>query len=162
MIKRYLTDIICILALALFIPILVINRPDISYNEQPVTRHIPGVKEGTEEKGMEKVARTEGFSNIEERNIFSPDGSYIIKGKTPLTGEFYRLIGILTSGAKKAVFVDYTGEVFILKEGERLYEGSVISRIDNISVTLKKGKEKKLLKVFDFDKNKVLEIKKRG
>jgi hypothetical protein len=154
MIKRYLTDIISIAVLVLFIPILVINRPDISYNEQPATRHIPGVKERAEEKGMEKVTRTAGFPHIEERNIFSPDGAYIIKGKTLLTGASYRLIGVLTSGLKRAVFVDNEGGVFILKEGERLYDGSVISRIDNISVTLKRGKTKRELKIFNIEKRR--------
>lgn len=153
MIKRYLRDIISILVLALLIPILLTNRPDISYKEQPVARDIPRVKEKAEEKGMEKVAPAKDFSNIEKRNIFSPDGSYITgKGKTPLTEISYRLIGVLTSGLKRAVIADNTGEVFILKKGGKLYDGSVISRIDNTSVTLQMGRTKKELKIFDIKK----------
>jgi hypothetical protein len=152
-IKRHLIDIISILALALFIPILVINKPDIRYNEQSARKHIPQAEKKAKGKDVEKVTRTERFNNIVQRNIFSPDGAYITpkgKGPLPLTENPYRLIGVLTSGLKRAVIVDYAGEVFILKEKGRLDDGSVISRIGNTYVTLKRGKKERELKIFDI------------
>jgi hypothetical protein len=155
MIKRYLLDIMVILGLALFIPILVVNRPDIQYTNQTAKQHAFEMKERTGEKGIQHISKIEGFKNIEETNIFSPDGAYTApKGSAPLSLKepFYRLAGVLTSGQKRAVIIDSSGEVFTIKEREKLGDGSVVSRIDNTSIVLKKGKREKKLTMFYIEK----------
>jgi hypothetical protein len=67
-----------------------------------------------------------------------------------LPKNLYTLIGIMAGKEKKAAFKDYRGSVAILATGEKLPDGSVITNIDNSTVHLKKGNEKKELKIFDM------------
>ena len=73
--------------------------------------------------------------------VMSPDD--LKKHPTP-----YKLIGILNGKEKKAVLKDYTNATIILAVGEKLGNGSVVTAIGDVSVQLKKGKEKTELKIF--------------
>jgi len=73
----------------------------------------------------------------------------------------YTLIGILHGEEKKAVFREYTGSILFLTVGKKLIDDSIITRIDSTSVEVKKGKEKKELKIFDVKVPRLSTEKKR-
>ncbi|MGA2318918.1 MAG: hypothetical protein ABSG71_21425 [Thermodesulfobacteriota bacterium] len=99
------------------------------------------------------IKEVAALGSLKERNIFSPDGSYTKSGaglKGPLPENPYTLIGILYGEEKKAVFRDYTGSIIALTVGKKLIDGSVITKIEKLSVQLENEKTKKELKVFDL------------
>ena len=83
------------------------------------------------------------YNNLEARNIFSPNGSYrSTAGKELLSAEPYRFIGVFVSSKqKKAVFIKDTGDVIVLNAGDKIEDGSVVSSIENMSVTLEKDEK---------------------
>ena len=121
-----------------------------------------------ETKKMQKEIVKDVFASkaLKDRNIFAADGRYIISGagitgmKGPLPENPYTLIGILQGEEKKAVFREFTGSIVTLTVGKELIDGSVITRINSTSVEVKKGKEKKELKIFDVKVPRLSERKK--
>ena len=159
MIKKRLIDILCI-GLFAMIALLAAEKPVIDLSIRP-SIPIPDkrqqrdatIKEETKKVEKEIVRDIVAFKSLKERNIFTPDGSYTTS-KTLLAGPLpenpYTLIATLHGEEKKAVFRDYTGSVITLTVGKKLGDGSIITRIDNLSVEVKKGKEKRELKIFDI------------
>jgi hypothetical protein len=108
------------------------------------------------------VARIDAVSVLlqkrdEQKNLrlFSAEGKLsmppaAVDPGNAVSKNLYTLIGILTGKEKKAVFKDYKGSVLILATGAKLLDGSVITNIDNSTVSLKKGNEKKELKIFNI------------
>ena len=123
------------------------------------------LKEKTEEAGLGLVREAITYSSLKERNIFSADGIYTTKAegaahKGPLPEKPYGLIGILQGEEKKAVFRDPTGAIVTLTLGKKLMDGSVITRINTVSVELEKGEERRELRIFEFKPPKPLTPKK--
>lgn len=164
MIKRHLSDIAIIVFLGLLIPLFVVKKPVISYN-------IAHTKDRESQAGKQQEKATgnsssgnkpenNGYAKLEERNIFSMDGTYkSAKDKVALPENPYTFIGVLGSNEKQAVFREYTGHIITLKKGDKLIDDFVIKDIDNLYVKLTKGKGKaeKEMRIFYFkdkDENK--------
>ena len=167
MIKKYLLDILCLI-MVVIVAFLIVERPAIDLNlplsiadkRQPHETTKEETKKG--ERGIARYAST--AEALKERNIFSPNGSYTMSkaGATATLLESpYTLIGILKGEENKAVFRDHTGSIVTLTVGKKLSDGSVITRIDTTSVEVKKGKEKRKLKIFDIKPPKPLTSKPR-
>jgi hypothetical protein len=154
MIRRYLADMLCI-GLVGIVALLAAQRPVIDLS----LRSPAGAKKTTEAKKEETPKRQEGvvrevavLKALKERNIFAANGSYVLsKSGTqgPLPENPYTLIGILKGEEKKAVFRDYNGSIITLTVGRKLMDGTVVTRIDDRSVQVVKGKEKKELRIFN-------------
>ena len=155
---KYLLDIICVVIVVILAlltaekPVFNLNiRPSIADKKQPQDRK----KEETKKVEKEIVRVVVTHEALKERNIFSADGRYATSGvgggemKGSLPEKPYSLIGILQGEEKKAVFREYTGSIVFLTIGKKLIDDSIITRIDSTSVEVKKGKEKKELKIFD-------------
>ena len=155
---KYLLDIICVV-IVVILALLTAERPVIDLNIRPsiADKRKPQntTKEETKKVEKEIVRAVVTHEALKERNIFSADGRYATSGvgggemKGSLPEKPYTLIGILHGQEKKAVFRDHTGSIVTLTVGKKLIDGSVITRIDSTSVEVKKGKEKKELKIFD-------------
>lgn len=74
-------------------------------------------------------------------------GSTAMKGPVPESLD--TLIGILQGQEKKAIFREYTGAIVTLTVGKKLLDGSVITGIGSTTVEVKKGKEKRELRIFE-------------
>jgi len=165
MIKRYLLDILCVV-LIVSIAVLAAGRPVVDPNLRPsVTdkRQPPDTKKQETKNVQKEIVRDIVASDVlKERNIFAPDGKYpvltsggVIAGPSPenpnttTSTSTYTLIGILDGEEKKAVFRESTGSIVVLTVGKKLKDGSVLTRIDNFAVELKKGEEKRELKMFN-------------
>lgn len=109
------------------------------------------------------VARIDEISvSLQKRNerkelrLFSLGGKAALPPSVAATSaaptNLYILTGILAGREKKAVFKDNRGAVSILAKGAKLPDGFVIAGIDDSTVLLKKGSEKKELKIFGFSK----------
>jgi len=156
MIKKYLLDILCVVLVG-GIAILASERPAVDLKLPPSIVDKRQPHETTKEeikKGERRIARYASTAEaLKERNIFAADGSYAPPSKSgtkgPLPKSPYTLIGILKGEEKKAVFRESTGSIVTLTVGKKLIDDSVITRIDSTSVEVKKGNEKRELKIFD-------------
>jgi len=164
MIKRYLLDILCVV-LIVSIAVLAAGSRVVDLNLRPsVTdkRQPPDAKKQETKNVQKGMVRDIVASDVlKERNIFAPDGKYPVL--MPVTGGgtgggpspenpdtiTYTLIGILDGEEKKAVFREPTGSIVALTVGKKLKDGSVITRIDKFAVEVKKGEEKRELKMFN-------------
>lgn len=159
MIKKYLLDIISIVLVST-VALLATQKPATELKLRPSSPSIgdkgklPDVKKEEKEKVQTGIIKeVAAVGSLKERNIFSADGSYAISGavlKGPLPENPYTLIGILQGEEKKAVFRDYKGSIITLAVGKTLIDGSVITRIDRLSVAVEKKDEKRELKMFDL------------
>jgi hypothetical protein len=158
---KYLLDIICVV-IVVILALLTTQRPVIDLiGRTGVSPVIPSEKTAIKEetkKVQKEIVRDVFVSKVlKDRNIFSADRKYAIVtsgGSSsgtggPLPENPYTLIGILQGEEKKAVFREYTGSIVFLTVGKKLIDDSVITRIDRNSVEVRKGKEKKELKIFD-------------
>jgi hypothetical protein len=152
---KYLLDTICVV-IVVILALLTPQRPVIDLSIRPSVADKRAThdtkKEETKNLQKEIVRDIAVFKALKDRNIFAADGRYITSGagmKGPLPENPYTLIGILQGEEKKAVFREYTGSVVALTVGKKLIDGSVITRIDSTSVEVKKGNEKRELKIFD-------------
>jgi len=161
---KYLLDIICVV-IVVILALLTTQRPVIDLiGGTGVSPVIPSektaIREETKKVEKEIVRDVVTSKALKDRNIFSADGKYATSGvgsadmKGPLPENPYTLIGILHGEEKKAVFREYTGSIVFLTIGKKLIDDSVITRIDNTSVEVKKGKEKRELKIFSVKKPK--------
>jgi hypothetical protein len=167
MIKKYLADILC--ALIIFGgAFLIAERTAVEIPE----RRIPPSKEKRpdlqkeEKKGqaLEIIRRTGDAEPFKEKNAFvAGDGKAVAAGgKAARSSDNpYSLIGILQGGEKRAVFLEPGGKIVALAVGKNLTDGSVVTRIDDLSVQVEKGKEKKDLKLFDLTKQADLKASSR-
>jgi hypothetical protein len=169
---KYLLDVICAVLVAI-IAVWATQRPAVDLNLRPSMADqgkLPDAQKERKEKGEGGMVRDiVAAKALKERNIFSPDGSYTPAGsytksgtafKGPLPENPYTLIGILHGEEKKAVFRDFTGSLITLTVGKKLVDGSVITHIDKLSVRLKKGQEKRELRIFDVKPPQPLTLKK--
>jgi len=165
---KYLSDIICVV-IVVILALLTTQRPVIDLIGRTAVSSRTGVspvipsdvkKEETKNLQKEIVRDVVASKALKDRNIFAADGKYAIVAmsgpgmKGPLPENPYTLIGILRGEEKKAVFREHTGSILALTVGKELIDGSVITRIDNLSVEVKKGKEKRELRIFSVKKPK--------
>ena len=160
--KKYLFDILCVV-LIVSIGVLAAGRPVVDLNQRPSAtdkRQPPDAKKHETKNVQKKIVRNIVASDaLKERNIFAADGKYPVF--MPATGGgtggsspgdpnaiSYTLIGVLDGEEKKAVFKESTGSIVALNVGKKLKDGSVITRIDKFSVEVKKGEEKRELRIF--------------
>jgi hypothetical protein len=156
---KYLLDIICVVIVVL-LALLTAEKPVFNVNMRPsiADKKQPQDRKKEETKKVEKKIVRDVFASkvLKDRNIFSAGGTYVAPGagsadkKGPLPENPYTLIGILQGEEKKAVFREYTGSIVFLTIGKKLIDDSIITRIDSTSVEVKKGKEKKELKIFNI------------
>lgn len=169
MIKKYFLDILCLFLIAIG-GFFVVQRPTAdlilppSFSEKrgPLDRQKEDLPK---EKRLELIRETIIYNSLKGRNIFSVDGIYPLKmeGAAPrgtLPEKPYTLIGILQGEEKKAVFREHTGAIVTLTIGKKLIDGSVITRINTLSVELERGKEKRELRIFEYKTPKPLTLKK--
>src|SRR5208282_1258066 len=118
---------------------------------------------GDEQKAIKRLNRlilelaypkeTPESRNLEVRNIYEPEGNYekppelIIIPENP-----YNLIAVLQGKEIKAILREYTGRMVSFKIGDKMIDGAVVSSIDRLSVTAKKGKKTKEYRIFDVKK----------
>lgn len=169
MIKKYFFDILSIFLVALVI-FLTVKRPAVDLDLPPSFSEGKESLDARKEdpvkvKKLELTRAPVAYNSLKERNIFAADGIYLTQmdgrdHKGPLPGKPYTLIGILQGEEKRAVFREHTGAIITLTVGKRLMDGSMITRIDELSVELEKGKEKRELKIFEFKPPKPLTLKK--
>jgi hypothetical protein len=87
------------------------------------------------------------IDDIMNRNLFTVDGRYGDKIERPPENP-YSLVAVVISGKeKRAILKDFTGQLFTAKEKEKMIDGYIIEKIDKNSVVLKRGKQKKELKI---------------
>ncbi|KJU82899.1 hypothetical protein MBAV_004906 [Candidatus Magnetobacterium bavaricum] len=90
------------------------------------------------------------YEHLLARNIFSPDGKYAPDVAVPVApAKTYRLVGVLNTGVMRAVLMDNTDTLYILKEKDKLGDGNELSAIKRLSVVLKDDNGEKELTVFD-------------
>lgn len=88
---------------------------------------------------------------LKKRNIFSLDGSYTAakSGKRQAIPENpYTLLAILQGKEKNALFREFTGAVITAPLHKKMIDGFVVTRIGDLNVQLKRGKETKEMGVF--------------
>ena len=155
MIKRYLLDVLCIALVAAVAP-LAAQKPMIDLNLRSSAGdrgNLGGAKkEETEMAPKGVIIRDVAVLRaLKERNIFAAAESYA-RSKSEMQGLLskgpYALIGVLQGEEKKAVFREQTGSIVTLTVGKKLIDGSVITRIEDRSVEVMKGEEKKELRIF--------------
>jgi len=157
MIKKYAIDILC--ALVIFTVAFLISGkmtidPLVSRSVSPKEKR-PDLSKEEKIGSGEIIRETGGAKALKERNIFTLEGGAVppgLGGPGSPPGPPYTLIGILQGEEKRAVFLESGGKIVTLAVGKILADGSVVTRIDDLSVQLEKGKEKKELKVFDLPK----------
>jgi hypothetical protein len=159
MIKAHFLEILCVV-LIVSIAALAAGKPVGDLNLRPLVtdkRQPPDAKKQETKNVQKKILRDIVASDVlKERNIFSPDGKYpiltsggVIAGPSPENPYTYTLIGILEGEEKRVVFRESTGSIVALTVGKKLKDGSVITRIDKFAVEVKKGEEKRELKMFN-------------
>ncbi|MFZ4439707.1 MAG: hypothetical protein ACOYOS_14865 [Syntrophales bacterium] len=149
MVKRYILEI-AIVILILLTAALLSGKPAMN----------PGSPQASPSLGKappaEVVKEGSGFDHpvvpdqaIKERNLFAANGSYLESTDKPMPDNPYNLIAVLQGKEKKAVFRDYLGKVVTFVVGKEMMDKFVIAHIDNVSVQLLKGDEKKELRLFN-------------
>jgi hypothetical protein len=167
MLKKYLIDILCVLVV-LAGALLIAERTGV---EIPDRRTPPPKEKRTDLKKEEKkvqaseIIRQIGAAEpFKEKNAFgSGEGKKALgAGKAGRSPENpYSLIGVLQGEEKRAVFLEPGGKIVALAVGKNLADGAVVTRIDDLSVQVEKGKEIKELKVFDLAKQAELKTPSR-
>jgi len=158
MIKKYLVDILCALVILAgafwFAERTGVEIPD-RRTPPPKEKRTDLQKEEKKIQASEIIRQTGVAEPLKEKNIFGPgEGKTTLgAGKAGRSPENpYSLIGVLQGEEKRAVFLEPGGKIVALAVGNNLTDGTVVTRIDDLSVQVEKGKEKKELKVFDLAK----------
>jgi hypothetical protein len=149
-IKKFLPDALCILII-MAVAFPVAGRPGIDLNPKP--QAVVSVPDQAPARGTEAGERgiirpVHSAKALKERNIFTASGSYGESAGKPLPENPYFLIGVLRGKEMRAVFKDYTGTVGTWSVGKKMIDDFEISRIDSVSVTLKRRDETKVLQLF--------------
>ncbi|MGA3209241.1 MAG: hypothetical protein ABSE05_15650 [Syntrophales bacterium] len=153
MIRQYTQDIASI-ALVLILAFLLSGRPSIDLSVHPSVSHEEASEKSSSAEQQKKEVikrRTVSDDILKNRNIFAESGSYaapgVIAGQA-LPPNPYKLISVLQGKEKKAVFREYTGAVVTLPVGKKMIDDFIITKIESVSVKLKKDKEEKELRLF--------------
>jgi hypothetical protein len=140
--KQYMAD---------FLILIIFCFLGFAFSEKPYLEFSSSQKKSIySEKKMEiseiKTHKLE-IDDIMKRNLFTVDGRYGDKIERPPENP-YSLVAVMISGKEKRVILkDFTGELFTAKEKEKMIDGYIIEKIDKNLVILKRGKQKKELKI---------------
>uniref|UniRef100_A0A7C4JQ55 Uncharacterized protein n=1 Tax=Thermodesulfobacterium geofontis TaxID=1295609 RepID=A0A7C4JQ55_9BACT len=151
-IRHYVADIL-ILTIFCFLGFIFSEKPHLNLS-------LPQKKTFYPEKKLEENENDIKRHKLEtkaimERNLFTVDGRYSEKIQVPPENP-YSLVAVVISGKeKRAILKDFTGEIFIAKEKEKMIDGYIIEKIDKNSVILKRGKQKKELKILSSKRKEI-------
>ena len=149
MIKRYIPEIAIIIVI-LLTAFLLAGKPVMNLDSPQTSRSLSKAPPAEAVKEGSRFNRpVEPDQAIRERNLFAASGAYVESKEQKMPDNPYNLIAVLQGKEKKAVFRDYTGKVSTLSTGKEMMDKFVIARIDNVSVQLVKGDEKKELRLFN-------------
>ncbi len=148
--RQYIIDILLFIVF-IILAFVFAGKPALSYKTGIEERAVSTRKEVRGE--LKNEIKAPDYKNLEKRNIFASDGSYVEKGLIQLPENPYNLIAILQGKEKRAVFREYTGSIVSLKVNDKLIDGAVITHIDRLYVITKKGKVTKEYKIFDVKPN---------
>ncbi|MBZ0157005.1 MAG: hypothetical protein K8I29_12445 [Alphaproteobacteria bacterium] len=173
LIRKYFIDT-GFLVLCIAVALLLAERPKEDYRTERKAVHPvqqAGQKAVTASAGLQQGNREpespqkgqfpvqSAYKRLEARNIFDPEGHYEKpKELKALPENPYNLIAVFQGRETRAVLREYTGAMVSLKVGDKMVDGFVVSGIDRLQVTAKKGKERKVYRIFDV---KQLEQKKQ-
>ena len=154
---QYLPDILAVV-MVLIMAYVFAGKPtlDLKLSPSPGGKPVQGGQSldavgGQQGPGIaSQVVEGNADEELRARNIFTASGAYADSDNKPIPANPYTLIGVIRGGETKAVFRDYSGSVVTMTKGQKMIDGSVITRIDSASVQLRKGEERTELKAFDI------------
>ncbi|MBF0337029.1 MAG: hypothetical protein HQL05_04285 [Nitrospirae bacterium] len=147
--RRYKFDALIVVIIVSVMPVVVARYGRIPVTEGKVTASSQAVEDKV---SLMALLRQQGrqYEHISVRNIFSADGKYAPEvAAAPVPAKSYRLVGVLNTGVVRAVLMDETNALYILKEKDKLGNSGELSAIRGLSVVLKDDSGEKELKVFD-------------
>lgn len=145
--KNYIIDLIFI-ALSVLLAYMWVERPDavVIGRTSPVMEKTDTLKaEGIPASLLPEGGK--GHKELKARDIFTDSSNTTV---APPRATF-TLAGVVYGMEKRAFFRDDTGNVVSVGEGEKLADGSVVKKIDRLSVKAKKGKEEMEYKIFKVE-----------
>ncbi len=107
--------------------------------------------EKSQEKPSEKFNSTLSlnYTQIFKRNPFTLEGSYY---PIPIPEIPFTLIAVKTSPSPtRAILRSFTGEVLIVKKGDKLFDGSKVVEVKENAVILERLGKKRELKIFSVE-----------
>ncbi|MBF0344109.1 MAG: hypothetical protein HQL06_07745 [Nitrospirae bacterium] len=152
--RRYKFDILIVTLIASVLP-AVVTRYNKTYHKPLLDdKGVAITTKQAEDKdslmGLFEHKEVE-YKNLSERNIFSPDGKYAPDAAVAAkVVKSYRLVGVLNARQRLAILKDNNDAIYIVKESDRLDNGSVLSVIKDLSIVLKDDTGEQELKIFDI------------
>lgn len=147
---------ILFLVLAFFLrekPLLKVEKDFANFTSNNFTSNFTG--NFTEENNTLNVKnatlKLPSYSFLKKRNPFSPEGSYIGK---PIPENPFSLIGIRAGSSPSALLKSFTGEIIVVKEGDKLIDGSRVVKIGENFVIIERLGKKRELKLFSVEVEK--------
>ena len=150
MIKKFLIDGIVLCGVAL-IAFVFAQKPALDWSPASTAGSKPVKGEKAAAQDRREAAPDAPLVFLKKRNIFALDGSYKeVKAATLLTipENPYTLLAILQGKERNALFREFTGAVIAAPLHKKMIDGFVVTRISDLNVQLKRGKETKELGVF--------------
>lgn len=150
--RRYKFDALIVAIIVSVMPVVVARYGRIPVTEGKVTASGSTGQAAEDKVSLMALLRQQGrqYENISVRNIFSADGKYAPEvAAVAVPAKSYRLVGVLNTGVVRAVLMDETDALYILKEKDKLGNSGELSAIRGLSVVLKDDSGEKELKVFD-------------
>ena len=149
LISQYGKDLL-VLALCVLLGIALAERPRLEglhrgqFDSESAKAPVQG-EASDEDEASDETAHASGeapktpYTYLAERNIFVSTGSYEPpKGLLQIPENPYNLVAVLKGNEFRAVFKEFTGNIVVLKVGDRLIDGAVVEAIGNVSVTVRK------------------------
>jgi len=124
------------------------------YNQGLLKVTSEGPKAKPSEKKAEKLNSPQSlnYTQILQRNPFTPEGSYY---PTPIPEIPFTLIAVKSSPPpSRAVLKSFTGEILLVKKGDKLFDGSKVVEIKEKAVILERLGKKRELKIFSVEVEK--------
>ncbi|MEO5355981.1 MAG: hypothetical protein H7844_01630 [Nitrospirae bacterium YQR-1] len=147
--KKHRKDIVILLVLLSLMPLLAVKKPNAGYSPKGGGDNNTYIDKKTL-LGMVSGGIDKQYPIINERNIFSQDGKYE-PDAPPKSARTYTLVGIIRAKANQVFLVDNLGTTYVVKQGDKLEDGSEVAGVDNISVVLRNGREEKRLKILTVE-----------
>jgi hypothetical protein len=158
--KKFLIDgaVLCGVALAAFV---FAQKPVLDWRPVPTAGSKPVKEEKVVAQDRKEVAKDVApfpdqdvsLAFLKKRNIFSLDGSYTAVKAATMQAQVipenpYTLLAILQGKERNALFREFTGAVITAPLRKKMIDGFVVTRIGDLNVSLKRGKETKEMGVF--------------
>jgi len=140
--KQYTVDFL-ILIIFCFLGFAFSEKPSLELSSPQKKPIYPEKKLEIEEIKTHKLE----INDIMKRNLFTVDGRYGDKIERPPENPYSLVAVVIRGKEKKAILKDFTNNLFIAKEKEKMIDGYIIEKIDKNLVILKRGKQKKELKI---------------